>query len=783
MQDKLIRISDHIYIHHGTINVGVLLNGDRALLIDFGNGTVKDSLNGLGVKGIDKVIWTHHHRDQASGFMAMDSINVGVPEQEYNWFAKVEYYWNDPSYRWHIYNIHPHNLMLTKSIPVTDKYKEGDSFKWGDATISVIDTPGHTDGSISYIIDVDGQRVIFSGDLIYDKGKIWELYSLQKAEAAVSDYHGFLGSRKQLKQSLLKLLDQSPKMLIPSHGVVMNDPENAVKALIDQIDEGYDRYVAISALRHYFPPMFTEYEGKAGHMPIRQGKPVPSCLQHYGTSWFIISQNKDVFVMDCGSNAVIKRIQELQSKGEVTDVAGLWITHYHDDHVDAMTDFLKTFGCPIYVDDRMVDILENPKGYRLPCISPSSVKVSNRTQDGESWMWNEFKMTAYHFPGQTYYHGGLLVEGQGVKMFFAGDSFTMSGIDDYCAGNRNWLGEGVGFDRCVALMQELKPTHIFNCHVDPAFDFTDNETKIMRANLAEREKLYGDLFPWDSPNYGMDEFWVKCYPYEQDTVPGKTVEIRVEINNHSASEKKAVCRPVLPKSWDVSANPKSATIPAKSEGYIAFSFVVPENVSPELDVIPFELNYDGLALGQFREAMLFVKTPEKSHIRPMTEKDIDSVMKIQSLAYDKAYQEGKETFETKFSAFPSGCWIAEAEGCAVGYLFSYPSMINNPTALDVKTEYIPEAPDCYYIHDLAVNPEFHGKGIGRILFNKARQFAIDYQVRNMSLVSVQNSWTFWEKMGFCRLSESEMTENMREILDTFKNDKYPAYCMVCDVIV
>jgi hypothetical protein len=28
-----------------------------------------------------------------------------------------------------------------------------------------------------------------------------------------------------------------------------------------------------------------------------------------------------------------------------------------------------------------------------------------------------------------------------------------------------------------------------------------------------------------------------------------------------------------------------------------------------------------------------------------------------------------------------------------------------------------------------------------------------------------------------------MTENMREILDTFKNDKYPAYCMVCDVIV
>jgi glyoxylase-like metal-dependent hydrolase (beta-lactamase superfamily II) len=602
---SITRISEHLYVHHGVINVGILRDGDRALLIDFGEGSVKSSLNGLGIKTVEAVLFTHHHRDQASGLT--DKMRVGVPMQEYKWFAEVESYWNDPSYRWHIYNVHPHNLMLAESIPVTDSYKEGDTIKFGNATISVIDTPGHTDGSISYVVDVDGSRFIFSGDVIYSKGKIWELYSMQKGGDFVGDYHGFLGSRKQLKDSLLKILDQSPKTIIPSHGEIIDDPKDAVKSLINRLDVCYDRYVAISALRYYFPAMFEEFNGREGHMPIRNGKAVPECLRHYGTSWFIISQNKEIFVMDCGSRDVINKIKELQQNGEVTNVAGLWVTHYHDDHVDAIPEFQQTFDCPTYVDARMSDILENPRAYRLPCISPSVIKVTNRMEDGESWMWNEFKMTAYHFPGQTYYHGGLLVEGQGVRMFFAGDSFTMSGIDDYCSGNRNWLGEGVGFDRCLALMMELKPTHIFNCHVEPAFDFTDDEINFMRANLAERERIYGELFPWDSLNYGMDDYWVRCYPYEQDVTSGKSVEMRVEITNHSAIERHAICRPILPKSWGIDIESKSAIIPAKSDGYIAFSFVIPENVQSGLVVVPIELTYGDRPLGQFREAMLVVK--------------------------------------------------------------------------------------------------------------------------------------------------------------------------------
>ena len=618
MLDQFSRLSDHLSVHHGAINVGILRDEHRALLIDFGDGCVQSTLDALQITDVESVLFTHHHRDQASGLVAQTSLSVvterlaegamdiGVPAQERAWFEEVEKFWNDQQARWHLYNFHPHNLMLAECIPVTHAYREGDVIAWGDARISVLDTPGHTDGSVSYIVQVDGQLFAFCGDVIYDKGQIWELYSLQKGETT-TDYHGFLGSRKQLKESLLKLRAAAPTALLPSHGNVMHEPAEAIDVLLERLDDCYDKYVAISALRYYFPEMFTEFEGRDGHMPIRGGKAAPEFLRHYGTTWLIISQTGEAFAMDCGNANVIKQVQALQESGEISGVAGLWITHYHDDHVDAIPEFQRIFGCPIYADGSVADVVQNPRGFRTPCISPVVVQVDHRTEDGESWTWNEFRMTAYHFPGQTYYHGGLLVEGRDVRMFFAGDSFTMSGIDDYCSGNRNWLGQGVGFDRCLKLMQDLKPTHIFNCHVDTAFDFTHEELQLMRANLAQREQLYGQLFPWDSPNYGMDEHWVRCYPYEQDAVAGEKVNLRVDITNHSTSERRAVCRPILPMSWNMEIDARSTSISPGSDGHIEFSFVIPEDALPKRIVIPVDVTYDSRPLGQFREAVLVIK--------------------------------------------------------------------------------------------------------------------------------------------------------------------------------
>jgi len=619
MAARVTKLSEHLAVFHGPVNVGIVLDGRKALLIDCADEGLADALRELGVETVEQVLFTHHHRDQACGAAALAArgARLAVPAAERDWFEKVDAYWADPARsHWRLYaNLRAH-LVLAEPLRADAAFGDGHAFAWGPAKIRVVTTPGHTDGSVSYLVEADGKRVAFCGDAIYDEGRLWDVHSLQKGFGCVGDYHGFLGARTQLVASLGRLKAAQPDALVPSHGCVMADPPKAVDALVERLDRCYDRYVATSALRHYFPQLFTDFVGRPGHMPIRKGTPVPACLRHFSTSWILVSRDKAAFVMDCADPGVVAELKKMLAKGDIRSVEGLWITHYHFDHMDGVPAFQRAFDCPCIVDRHLAEVLTDPPAWRLPCLSPLVCRVDCPTKDGDTWQWHEFKLTACHLPGQTLYHGGLLVEGEGVRMFFGGDSFTPSGIDDYCAQNRNWLGKGVGYDHCLALIEKLQPTHVFNCHVNDAFDFTPEQLRLMRANLAERETLFGQLVPWDHANFGMDDSWVRCHPYEQQGRAGEGAAFRVVVTNHAAEPRNAAVCAVLPRAW-VSLPPPSgegkgggagawasAAIPAKSEASIPLTLRIPAGVPPGRYVVPVNVLFGAWELPQLVEAIV-----------------------------------------------------------------------------------------------------------------------------------------------------------------------------------
>jgi glyoxylase-like metal-dependent hydrolase (beta-lactamase superfamily II) len=628
------QLVENLYVHHGIVNVGIVRSGHRALLLDCGGGDILDTLAELGITQVDAILFTHHHRDQAWGVHSFagdppgsPGVRIGVPAGERAWFEDVESYWADPARRWHLYDFNPHNLMLGRSVPVHAAYREGDTLQWEDAEIAVLDTPGHTDGSVSYQVDLGAERYMFCGDVLYGDGQVWDVYSLQKGWLT-RDYHGFMGGHKRLIASARKLDSRGAMAWIPSHGPIVRDPSRSVALLEARLRAGYERYAAISALRHYFPGLFREFHirkpgdrraraphrtrtasdvvWREGFMPLSASVSPPGFMRHVGTSWMVVSRDGAAFVIDCGTQDVIRQVEAMLAQGEIGAVEGLWISHYHDDHVDAIPQFREAFRCPVLADTHVARVVEHPLAWRLPCISPVTVPVDRRTVDGESWTWREFTMTAYHLPGQTLYHGGLLVEGRGRRIFLAGDSFTMAGMDDYCAGNRNFLGPGAGFDACLQLLQTLQPDLILNCHVDVGWTFNDEQLATMRANLAERERLFGDLLPWDHANYGLDDSWVRCFPYEQRVSPGEQIGLEVVFTNHSAGEREAVCRPVLPRAWNVEIEASSARIAPQEERGISFRMNVPQDAAPGRCVVPIEVTYGGRPLGPFREAILDV---------------------------------------------------------------------------------------------------------------------------------------------------------------------------------
>jgi len=164
------------------------------------------------------------------------------------------------------------------------------------------------------------------------------------------------------------------------------------------------------------------------------------------------------------------------------------------------------------------------------------------------------------------------------------------------------------------------------------------------------------------------------------------------------------------------------------------------------------------------------------NIRLITEDDLGAVMDIQSSAYHLFFQEERFVFEDRLHNFPDGCWIAEVDGHPAGYLFSHPCQLNAPPKLNSAIKSLPKEPDCYFIHDIAVNPRFRGIGVGRNLADKAKQLAVEYKFKDMALISVQNSEKFWNKMGFKRVTD--LTQGMSKKVESYKTESYPNSCLM-----
>ena len=81
METHFSQLSDHLYVHHGHVNTGILRDGDRALLIDPSGPTFHLTLGELGITNAEQMLFTHHHRDNTLGFPIADNVRIGVPEK------------------------------------------------------------------------------------------------------------------------------------------------------------------------------------------------------------------------------------------------------------------------------------------------------------------------------------------------------------------------------------------------------------------------------------------------------------------------------------------------------------------------------------------------------------------------------------------------------------------------------------------------------------------------------------------------------------------------------
>ncbi|HUX94859.1 MAG TPA: MBL fold metallo-hydrolase [Bacteroidales bacterium] len=604
-------ITPSLVVKPGSVN-GVFIERNGKKLAVYGDPSGK-------MNDVDMVLFTHFRRDVvwAGRDLLLNGAEAVIPADEKSYFTGTDSIWKSFSEkRFHDYYCQTTKIMSSPVI-VTREVRGGDVVSWEDIEIKVFPASGYTRNAVSYITEIDGKKIAFTGDMIYGNGQLFDLYSFQDSYQSIGGYHGYATRLGALITSLQYVADQKPDIIIPARGPVIFHPLPAIDTLIGRIRELYRNYLTISAYRWYYPERMTAL---AEHVPGRGNtdNPMPysavirddppEWYLHISNSNLVVADDSSAFLIDCGTTDALEGVMELVKSGRIKSIDGIFITHYHDDHTDYINDVREKFNCPVYITEELKDILENPGSYQMPCLTKRSVNNLTVKFNEEKMLWKDFTLTFYYFPGQTFYHDAVLFDKHGGEsIFFIGDSFTPSGIDDYCLLNRNLLHEGEGYFYCLDILKMLpEGTLLANQHVEPPFAYSADQIDFLQTKLIERNQLFSELFPWEDINYGIDEQWAKTYPYGQDATPGSSVEISVRLSNHTSVDKTFKVMPRLVNNIVSVPARISLKVSPGEEGKAVFKVKVPDNAVKGLNVITFDVGFDEWNMRDWCEALITV---------------------------------------------------------------------------------------------------------------------------------------------------------------------------------
>ncbi|KAH8706095.1 hypothetical protein GQ44DRAFT_716287 [Phaeosphaeriaceae sp. PMI808] len=152
--------------------------------------------------------------------------------------------------------------------------------------------------------------------------------------------------------------------------------------------------------------------------------------------------------------------------------------------------------------------------------------------------------------------------------------------------------------------------------------------------------------------------------------------------------------------------------------------------------------------------------------RNLTLDDIDSVISI-SYKVHVDLQESAEVFSERVKLCPEGCLalVDEESNELYGYTISHPIRLRTPPALDGLLGEIPSDANQFYIHDVAIVPEFRGSGYAKegikIMLKISERYA------STGLVSVYGTTGFWAQFGFM---PAEVSEELKKKLLEYGED-------------
>jgi glyoxylase-like metal-dependent hydrolase (beta-lactamase superfamily II) len=556
-----------------------------AVAVDAGSGRWLEHLDRFGVDRVTDVIVTHHHRDQVEGLPALAAAGarIWVPDNEAGLIADVDHHWQRRTVV-NNYDLRLDRFSLLESVPVTGVMKDYSTRQIGHVEVTTVPTPGHTPGSVSYLID--GQA--FVGDLLHSPGKVWSAAALQWS------YVGLEGAALT-RASLVLLLDHQPTALLPSHGGPMYDPPHAVEETCRTLAELYK--VRTGASSDLLSKLEHPFEQLSPHLLMNRTSE--------SRSYVLLSDAGTALVIDYGYDLTtgtppggerftvrpwLPSLRALRRDYGIEKVEVAVPTHYHDDHVASFNLLREVEGTEVWASAAVAGVLENPADHDLPCLWYEPIRCDQHVPDGSTVRWREYELDFHALPGHTLYASAIGFTADGHRVLATGDQQTglwdpgvVSEIPNFQYAN---LFRPDDYAASAALYQWLKPDLMIAGHWHPRLvdqGYLDELTRIG----AEVARTHRAALQPDDPVFGGR---TRIMPYRVDAVAGEPFELTVETADSTEL--------VVPPGWTCKQLDDQRFL------------VVPHVQEPVRRArIAAAVTRDGRYLGQQAEALVDVRLP------------------------------------------------------------------------------------------------------------------------------------------------------------------------------
>jgi glyoxylase-like metal-dependent hydrolase (beta-lactamase superfamily II) len=587
-----------------TCNVYALRSGREAVLIDFGSGAVLDRLDELGVDRVTDVLVTHHHRDQVQGLerAAAAGIRIWVPPVERELFERVDARWQSRPVD-NDYDLREDRFALVEPVEVTGAVDEYRTTRFGGFDVYALPTPGHTVGSLTYLVEVDGRRLAFSGDLVYGEGKVWSLAATQWS------YTGVEGQAATIL-SCGMLGDREPDVLLPSHGEPVEDPQAALSLVRSRLQELVDLRM----------PWEWNLEDWLRRPWVEITPHVLRNRASFANTYALVSENGAALLFDFGYDLTVgspmggngdptarrpllATFDVLRRDFGVRRVEAVVTTHYHDDHVAGLNLLRDVEGAEVWSPENVAPILENPRRFDLPCLWFDPIRVDRTLPLGEPTAWNEYELLLHPLPGHTLYAAAIEFDADGKRFLATGDQQSNDGGTSFLNYQyRNRFGSE-DFVRSAELYRSRRPDVLLTGHW-AAMDVTDAWLDRVAEDAGRVADLHAEMLPEEG--FGPEGFGARIEPYRSSVPAGGEVELDVLVRNPFDRDATAAVRLALPAGWDASPAPAEVDVDPLGEATVRVRVHVgPEPVRRAR--VAADLTVGGVRFGQQAEALVDVE--------------------------------------------------------------------------------------------------------------------------------------------------------------------------------